>query len=85
KQSLHGILIVNVILIEDWSHLQSQDKINLVIEMLITRSCGSIRKLAVTRLSGECMFCFIATVYTKVKNLLLKTFLKFFLEHGILL
>ncbi|RZC81826.1 hypothetical protein C5167_044404 [Papaver somniferum] len=30
--------------LEDCSRLQSQDKINLVIEMLITRSCGSIRQ-----------------------------------------
>ncbi|KAI3906698.1 hypothetical protein MKW92_011496 [Papaver armeniacum] len=46
--------------IEDWSRLQSQDKINRMVEMLVTRSCGSVRKLGVTGLSSERMLSFIA-------------------------
>ncbi|KAF1889345.1 hypothetical protein Lal_00024669 [Lupinus albus] len=46
--------------IEEWSNQTEPDKIDRMLEMLITRSSGSLRKLTVSCIQTEKMFTFIA-------------------------
>lgn len=46
--------------IEEWSKNLSPDNLDRMLQFLITRSCGSLRKLCVFGLSRESSFTFIA-------------------------
>ncbi|KAK1404185.1 F-box protein FBW2 [Heracleum sosnowskyi] len=46
--------------IEEWSRYQRHENIDRMLQMLIRRSCGSLRKLCVSGLSSDQMFCFIS-------------------------
>ncbi|KAL1833608.1 hypothetical protein ACET3Z_003259 [Daucus carota] len=46
--------------IEEWSRYQRPENIDRMLQMLIIRSCGSLRKLCVSGLSSDQMFSFIA-------------------------
>ncbi|KAI4307416.1 hypothetical protein L6164_030608 [Bauhinia variegata] len=46
--------------IEDWSNRCQPEQLDRIVEMLITRSCGSLRKLSVSGLQTDKMFTFIA-------------------------
>ena len=46
--------------IEEWSNNCEPDKLDRMVEMLITRSSGSLRKLCVSGLQTERIFTFIA-------------------------
>lgn len=46
--------------IEEWSRYQRPENIDKMLQMLIRRSCGSLRKLCVSGLSSDQMFCFIS-------------------------
>ncbi|CAN4097292.1 unnamed protein product [Withania somnifera] len=46
--------------IEEWSKDQCPDNLDRMLQLLITRSCGSLRKLCVSGLSRESSFSFIA-------------------------
>ncbi|KAK7275786.1 hypothetical protein RIF29_16908 [Crotalaria pallida] len=46
--------------IEDWSNRCEPDQLDRMVEMLITRSAGSLRKLCVSRIQTEGTFTFIA-------------------------
>ncbi|XP_030947751.1 F-box protein FBW2 [Quercus robur] len=46
--------------IEEWSNRCQPDHLDQMLEMLITRSCGSLRKLCVSGLHTEMIFNFIA-------------------------
>ncbi|XP_059642087.1 F-box protein FBW2-like [Cornus florida] len=46
--------------IEEWSRHCQTNNIDRMLQMLITRSCGSVRKLCVSGLSGDPSFFFIA-------------------------
>lgn len=46
--------------IEEWSKNRCPDNLDRMLQLLITRSCGSLRKLCVSGLSHESSFSFIA-------------------------
>lgn len=46
--------------IEEWSNRCQPDHIDRMLQMLITRSSGSLRKLCVSGLQNDIMFAFIA-------------------------
>lgn len=46
--------------IEEWGNRCQPDQFDQMLEMLITRSCGSLRKLCVSGLQTERIFTFIA-------------------------
>jgi len=46
--------------IKDWSSRCQPDQLDRLLEMLIRRSCGSLRKLSVSGLQTESIFTFIA-------------------------
>ncbi|KAG6705468.1 hypothetical protein I3843_07G175000 [Carya illinoinensis] len=46
--------------IEEWSNRCQSDHLDQMLQMLITRSCGSLRKLCVSGLHSEMIFTFIA-------------------------
>ena len=46
--------------IKEWSSRCQPDQLDRIVEMLITRSCGSLRKLCVSGLQTERIFTFIA-------------------------
>jgi len=46
--------------IKDWSNRCQPDQLDRLLEMLITRSCGTLRKLSVSGLQTESIFTFIA-------------------------
>ncbi|XP_068642340.1 F-box protein FBW2-like [Aristolochia californica] len=46
--------------IEEWSRRSNSEQLDRMLQMLITRSCGSLRKLCVSGLSNDISFSFIA-------------------------
>ncbi|KAF8406043.1 hypothetical protein HHK36_008123 [Tetracentron sinense] len=46
--------------IEEWGHHRQPEHLDRMLEMLVTRSSGSLRKLCVSRLSNDLIFSFIA-------------------------
>ncbi|CAK8566358.1 unnamed protein product [Lathyrus sativus] len=46
--------------IEEWSNHCQSDKLDQMLHMLISKSCGSLRKLCVSGLQSETIFTFIA-------------------------
>lgn len=46
--------------IEEWSLRCQPDHLDRMLQMLITRSCGSLRKLCVSCLHSDMIFTFIA-------------------------
>nr|ACU13841.1 unknown [Glycine max] len=46
--------------IKDWSNRCQPDQLDRLLEMLITRSCGTLRKLSVSGLQTESIFTFTA-------------------------
>ncbi|WMV31090.1 hypothetical protein MTR67_024475 [Solanum verrucosum] len=46
--------------IEEWSKNRCPDNLDRMLQLLITRSCGSLRKLCVSSLSRDSSFSFIA-------------------------
>ena len=46
--------------IEEWSNRCRPDQLDRMVEMLITRSCGSLRKLCVSGLQSDTIFTCIA-------------------------
>ncbi|OIW16601.1 hypothetical protein TanjilG_02807 [Lupinus angustifolius] len=55
--------------IEDWSSYCEPDKLDRMLEMLITRSSGSLRKLCVSCIQTERIFAFIAENAGSVRTL----------------
>ena len=46
--------------IEEWSQHCSPENIDQMLQLLITRSCGSFRKLCVSGISNDLSFAYIA-------------------------
>lgn len=45
--------------IEEWSRRSEPDKLDRMLQMLISRSCGSLRKLCVSGLPSDLSFSYI--------------------------
>ncbi|KAL1825063.1 hypothetical protein ACET3Z_011841 [Daucus carota] len=55
--------------IEEWSRYQPPENIDRMLQMLIRRSCGSLRKLCVTGLSTDRMYSFISVHAKSLRTL----------------
>lgn len=55
--------------IEEWSQRCKSDQLDRMLQMLISRSCGSFRRLIVSGLSNESIFSFIANHAGSLRSL----------------
>ncbi|KAL6583093.1 hypothetical protein OROMI_005171 [Orobanche minor] len=55
--------------IEEWSRNCKPETLDRMLRMLVTRSCGSLRKLIVSRLTGDQSFLFIANHAQSLRTL----------------